>query len=136
MGITIQKTIKKSLNIIKELSNRLSNYDLSTSMVIENNDEFGEIGQSLNKAQENISLMIKGIMNSSQDMSASSEELSATVEEMTSKLEIINDLTKEINSAAQESSATAEEISASVQEVDSSVSILSSKSVDGSNNAI
>ncbi|WP_411168317.1 methyl-accepting chemotaxis protein [Clostridium sp. MB05] len=136
LGITIQKTIKKSLNIIKELSNRLSNYDLSTSMVIENNDEFGEIGQSLNKAQENISLMIKGIMNSSQDMSASSEELSATVEEMTSKLEIINDLTKEINSAAQESSATAEEISASVQEVDSSVSILSSKSVDGSNNAI
>lgn len=136
LGITIQKTIKKSLNIIKELSNRLSNYDLSTSMVIESNDEFGEIGQSLNKAQENISLMIKGIMNSSQDMSASSEELSATVEEMTSKLEIINDLTKEINSAAQESSATAEEISASVQEVDSSVSILSSKSVDGSNNAI
>ncbi|GAA0085820.1 methyl-accepting chemotaxis protein [Clostridium sp. CTA-7] len=136
LGITIQKTIKKSLNIIKELSNRLSNYDLSTPMVIENNDEFGEIGQSLNKAQENISLMIKGIMNSSQDMSASSEELSATVEEMTSKLEIINDLTKEINSAAQESSATAEEISASVQEVDSSVSILSSKSVDGSNNAI
>jgi methyl-accepting chemotaxis protein len=136
LGITIQKTIKKSLSIIKELSNRLSNYDLSTPMVIENNDEFGEIGQSLNKAQENISLMIKGIMNSSQDMSASSEELSATVEEMTSKLEIINDLTKEINSAAQESSATAEEISASVQEVDSSVSILSSKSVDGSNNAI
>lgn len=134
-AITIRKIIKKSLNSIKDLSNRLSNYDLSTPMILENKDEFGEIGENLNQAQENISILIKKIINGSQDMSASSQELSATVEEITAKFEDINVLTKEINSGVHETSATAEEISASVQEVDSSVAILAGKAVDGSNSA-
>ncbi|MDI9216605.1 methyl-accepting chemotaxis protein [Clostridium tertium] len=135
-AFVMQSSIKKSLNKIRGLANRLSNYDLADPIIIESNDEFGEIGNNLNKAQENISDLIKNIMNSSQDMSASSEELSATVEEMTAKLESINALTREVSSGVQENSATAEEISAAVQEVDSSVNILSSKAMEGSNNAV
>lgn len=132
----MQSSIKKSLNEIRGLANRLSNYDLSDPIMIESNDELGEIGNNLNKAQENISGLIKNIMDTSQDMSASSEELSATVEEMTAKFESINALTSEVNLGVQENSATAEEISAAVQEVDSSVNILSNKAMEGSNNAV
>ena len=132
----MQSSIKKSLNKIRGLANRLSNYDLSDPIMIESNDELGEIGNNLNKAQENISGLIKNIMDTSQDMSASSEELSATVEEMTAKFESINALTSEVNLGVQENSATAEEISAAVQEVDSSVNILSNKAMEGSNNAV
>lgn len=132
----MQSSIKKSLNKIRGLANRLSNYDLSDPIMIESNDELGEIGNKLNKAQENISGLIKNIMDTSQDMSASSEELSATVEEMTAKFESINALTSEVNLGVQENSATAEEISAAVQEVDSSVNILSNKAMEGSNNAV
>lgn len=132
----MQSSIKKSLNKIRGLANRLSNYDLSDPIMIESNDELGEIGNNLNKAQENISGLIKNIMDTSQDMNASSEELSATVEEMTAKFESINALTSEVNLGVQENSATAEEISAAVQEVDSSVNILSNKAMEGSNNAV
>lgn len=132
----MQSSIKKSLNKIRGLANRLSNYDLSDPIMIESNDELGEIVNNLNKAQENISGLIKNIMDTSQDMSASSEELSATVEEMTAKFESINALTSEVNLGVQENSATAEEISAAVQEVDSSVNILSNKAMEGSNNAV
>lgn len=132
----MQSSIKKSLNKIRGLANRLSNYDLSDPIMIESNDELGEIGNNLNKAQENISGLIKNIMDTSQDMSASSEELSATVEEMTAKFESINALTSEVNLGVQENSATAEEISAAVQEVDASVNILSNKAMEGSNNAV
>ncbi|MDU7148138.1 MAG: methyl-accepting chemotaxis protein [Clostridium sp.] len=132
----MQSSIKKSLNKIRGLANRLSTYDLADPIIIESNDELGEIGINLNKAQENISDLIKKIMDNSQNMSSSSEKLAATVEEMTMKFESINDLTKEVSSGVQENSATAEEISAAVQEVDSSVNILSNKAMEGSNNAI
>ena len=132
----MQSSIKKSLNKIRGLANRLSTYDLADPIIIESNDELGEIGINLNKAQENISDLIKKIMDNSKNMRSSSEKLAATVEEMTMKFESINDLTKEVSSGVQENSATAEEISAAVQEVDSSVNILSNKAMEGSNNAI
>lgn len=132
----IIRAIVKPLNNISSLAERLSNYDFSTLIKIENNDEFGKTGEALNRAQENVGMLIKNVMNSAQDISASSEELSATVEEMTSKFESINESTKEINVGVQENSATAEEISASVQEVDSSISVLSNKALDGSSNAV
>ncbi|KEH96712.1 methyl-accepting chemotaxis protein [Clostridium massiliodielmoense] len=132
----IGKNIKKSLASIKGLSHRLSNYDLSEPIIITSNDEFGQIGKGLNRVQENISSLIKNIIDSTREMNASSDELSSTVEKMASKFQNINTSTKEINSQVQETSATAEEISASVQEVDSSVSVLSGKAIDGSNSAI
>ncbi|GAB6169877.1 methyl-accepting chemotaxis protein [Clostridium carnis] len=132
----IIKSITNPLKAINNLARRLSDYDFSTPVIIKNNDEFGETGQELNKAQDNVKELIKTVMNSTQDMSASSEELSATVQEITSKFEIIDESTKEINSGVQETSATAEELTASVQEIDSTVSILSGKAVDGSSNAI
>ncbi|GAA0781999.1 methyl-accepting chemotaxis protein [Hathewaya limosa] len=135
-GLLIIRAITKPLNNIKALAERLSNYDFSTPIVIGNADEFGQTGEALNKAQENVGSLIKSVMDSAQEISASSEELSATVEEMSSKFEDINASTREINSGVQETSATAEEVSASMQEVDSSVSVLSSKAVDGSSNAI
>ncbi|KEH92860.1 methyl-accepting chemotaxis protein [Clostridium botulinum] len=132
----IGKNIKKSLASIKGLSDRLSNYDLSKPIIITSNDEFGQIGKGLNRVQENISSLIKNIIDSTREMNASSDELSSTVQKMASKFQNINTSTKEINSQVQETSATAEQISASVQEVDSSVSVLSGKAIDGSNSAI
>lgn len=131
----ISNSITKPLNKIKELAERLSNYDFSDPIVITRKDEFGETAKALNASQENVNSLIKMIMDNSQDISAASEELSATAEELLSKAEIIDESINNITVAIQESSATAEEISASVQEVDSSIEILASTAMDGSNNA-
>ncbi len=135
MAYILGKNIVNPLMKIKEFANRLSNYDFSIPIVITRKDEFGQTGLSLNAAQENVSNLVKLIMENSQDMTASSEELSAIVEEVSSKAEAIDEAVNNITAGMQESSATTEEISASVQEVDSSINILSSRAMEGSNNA-
>lgn len=135
MAYILGKNIVNPLMKIKEFANRLSDYDFSMPIVITRKDEFGQTGLALNAAQENVSNLVKLIMENSQDMAASSEELSAIVEEVSSKAEAIDEAVNNITAGMQESSATTEEISASVQEVDSSINILSSKAIEGSNNA-
>ncbi len=131
----LNKNIMMPLNKIKDLAQRLSNYDFSTPIIITRKDEFGQTGVALNKAQENVNSLIKVIMENSQDISASSEELSATVQELSSKAEAIDEAVNTIATGMQESSAATEEISASIEEVDSSVNELSSKAMEGSNNS-
>ncbi|WP_097027694.1 methyl-accepting chemotaxis protein [Clostridium peptidivorans] len=135
MAYILSENIMNPLNKIKDLAQRLSSYDFSTPIVITRKDEFGQTGVDLNAAQENVSSLVKVIMENSQDISASSEELSATVEELSSKAVTIDEAVSTIALGMQESSATSEEISASAQEVDSSIDILSSKAMEGSNNA-
>ncbi len=135
MAYILIKNMVGPLNKIKDLANRISSYDFSDPIVITRKDEFGQTGVALNTAQKNISNLVKVIMENSQELSASSEELSATVEELSSKVVIIDKAVGTIALDIQESSAASEEISASVEEVDSSINILSSKAMDGSNNA-
>ncbi|MEG0306762.1 MAG: methyl-accepting chemotaxis protein [Clostridium sp.] len=135
IGMITAKNIEKPLNKIKGLANRLSNYDFSTPIELTRKDEFGQTALALNTAQENVSNLVRIIMENSQDISASSEELSATVEELSSKITIIDESVGNIAYGIQESSATAEEISASAQEVDENINLLSSKASEGSNNA-
>lgn len=125
----------KPIYKIKNFAERLAKYDFSTPITIGREDEFGQTSIALNMAQENISSLVKVIMENSQDISASSEELSATAEELSSKAENINEAVNTIAGGMQESSAASEEISASVEEIDSSINILSSKAMEGSNNA-
>lgn len=136
ISFAIISNIKKSMKKIKDLTYRLSNYDFSTSINIDSNDEFGKIAKSLNEAQNNVASLIKNVMSITENMSGSSQELSAFVQELSSKLDIINNSSKEINTSVQETSATTQEISASMEEVSSSVVVLSEKASNGSNNSI
>ncbi|MHB9922008.1 methyl-accepting chemotaxis protein [Clostridium botulinum] len=135
IGLFIARNIAKPLNKIKDLAERLANYDFSTSITVAKEDEFGQTAVALNTAQENVNGLVKIIMENSQDISASSEELLATVEELSSKVETIDTAINNIAASMQESSAASEEISASVEEVDSSANELSQKAMEGSNNS-
>ncbi|HCL4601971.1 TPA: methyl-accepting chemotaxis protein [Clostridium botulinum] len=135
IGLFIARNIAKPLNKIKDLAERLANYDFSTSITVAKEDEFGQTAVALNTAQENVNGLVKIIMENSQDISASSEELSATVEELSSKVETIDTAINNIAASMQESNAASEEISASVEEVDSSANELSQKAMEGSNNS-
>jgi methyl-accepting chemotaxis protein len=135
MMYILTKNIISPLNRIKDYAHRLSNYDFSTPIIIKIKDEFGQTSVDLNTAQENVSNLVKVIMENSQDISASSEQLSATVQELSSKVIIINKSVDNIVSGIQDSSSTSEEISASTEEVDASINVLSSKAMMGSDNA-
>jgi methyl-accepting chemotaxis protein len=135
IGLFMAKNISASLQKMKKFAQRLAEYNFSEDITITHGDEFSETGIALNTAQENVSILIKQLMENSQDMSASSEELAATVEELTAKFQSIDEATKKIVDGIQETTASSEQISASIQEVDSSINVLSQKAMDGSNNA-
>lgn len=132
LAVFVSKQITNPLHKIKELALRLSSYDFTKSVSINTNDEFEETAVALNKAQENVSDLVKLIGENSENMGASSEELSATVEELLSKVVIIDEAVNNIVSGIQDSGAVTEEISASIEEVDASINLLSSKSMEGS----
>ena len=98
-------------------------------------DEIGDLARGIALMKDDLTNLIKKIMDNSQDLSASSEELSATVEEFSSMAQNIESSIKNVNSGIHDTGAVSEEISASVEEVDSSINILTEKAMEGSNNA-
>ncbi|MFT8348481.1 methyl-accepting chemotaxis protein [Clostridium saccharoperbutylacetonicum] len=98
-------------------------------------DEIGDLAKGIERMRKELTILIKKIMDNSQDMSASSEELFATMEEFAAMEHNIDNGIKNINFGIQETSAASEEICASIEEVDSSINVLTNKAVEGSNNA-
>lgn len=135
IGLLMAKSIGSALVKIREFATRLSDFDFSSPIDMKRKDEFGQTSAALNMAQDNVSNLVKLIMENSQEMSAASQELSATVEELTAKVEYIDNSMTHIVIGIQDTSATSEEITASVEEVDSSINILSDKATEGNNNA-
>jgi len=135
LGALMSRDMGSALTKIREFATRLSEYDFSTCIDMKRKDEFGQTVSALNVAQDNVSNLVKLIMENSQEMSAASQELSATVEELTSKVEYMDDAVRHIVVGIQDTSATSEEITASVEEVDSSINVLSDKAREGCNNA-
>ena len=127
----IEKNIKK----VNNFAMKIADGDLTEHLELKSDDELGEMSNHLNRMKENINSIIKSIIINSKDIGESSEELSATVEELSTKTVTINGALDTIVEGMQESSATSEEISASIEEVDSSINVLSSKAMEGNNNA-
>ena len=131
----ITSRISKSTKKIMDLSNRLSEYDLSKNIEIKTKDEYGQIATALNIAQENLRNIINSVVNSTNKVNSSSQELSAAIEEVTYQFDQINESSLEISSSIQETSAITEEIAASIVEVSSSTEVLSEKATDGNINS-
>ena len=127
--------IKGPVKQIMDLSTRMADFDLSTSINIKGNDEFSVIGHSLNNAQANLRDIIKSTLLNTQGVIDGSENLSYSIEEITDQFDKINNSTFNIDSVVQETSAVTEELSASVMEVNSSISVLSEKANLGNNNS-
>jgi methyl-accepting chemotaxis protein len=136
LGIIISRDSTKVLIRIKDLANRLSNYDFSEDLILKRKDEYGQTADTLNKAQQNVRELVNLIVNNTKAIDISSMELANSITEISQNFNEVNEATKQINISVQENSAISEEISASVEEVDSSVAILSAKATDGTNNAL
>lgn len=138
VGISMFRTksrIIEPLNKIKELAERISKCDISTDIEVTANDEFGHIGQALNKSQAELRKMIKLCTDNSMSVSALSEEVLATVQELSASLENITLEFEKIDSSSQENSGNVEEIYASIQQVTANMEELSAKAETGNENS-
>lgn len=138
LSVIISKTIANPLKLSVECIRVLAKRDFTVSvpeLLLKRKDEMGDLANSIFLMKNDISILVKEIMERSQDMNASSQELSATVEELTTTVGSIDASIRNISNDIQETSASSEEISASIQEVDSNINLLSGKAMEGSNNA-
>ena len=127
--------ILKPLKQIQELANRLSNYDLSTEIILDRDDEFGVISDSLNRAQNNIRDLLIECEKNSNNVNKLSEEILATIQELANTLGFINKEIEKIDEGGQNNSGTVEEIYASIQQVTANVEELSARAETGSANS-
>jgi methyl-accepting chemotaxis protein len=130
LGLLIALLISKELKKVVRFAGDIGNGDLTKNIDIDSKDEIGELAIALNRAKENMKLLISEIINGSSDISAASEELSATSEEVSSKMDMASEATEQITKGMQDLSATTEEVRASTQEIGSSTTELSNKAND------
>lgn len=109
----ISKQIKKAL----KLAEAIGEGDLTQSIEIDSEDEFGDLGKALNNAGKNVKKLISEIIKSAEEMSAASEELSATTEEIYSKMEVTHESTEHISKGSQDVSTATEGVNASITEI-------------------
>lgn len=119
LGLIISNMLSNRLNKVLIFAEDIGKGDLSKNIAIDTKDEIGGLAKALNKAEENIKLLISEIITSASDISASSEELSATTEEVASQIETVDEATLKMAKGAEDLSATTEEVNASLAEIGS-----------------
>lgn len=130
----ISKPLIRAVGHFKSLSEGDFTKDVS-KVSLKRKDEIGDLANGIVTMKKDLIILIKKIIEKSQEMSAVSEELAATSEELSSSAGEINNAIINIASGIQETSASSEEITASSGEINSSINQLSGKAMEGSNNA-
>lgn len=126
-GILMSLAISRRLKKIVIFSKALGDGDLTQKVDVKFKDEIGEVARALNKAKDNIKLLISEIVNSSSEVSSTSRGLSTTIEEVFSTMKNVTDSTEQIAKGMQDLSAATEEVSASAEGIVSATNGLSNK---------
>lgn len=127
LGLGLAIMISNALKKVVKFAGSLGEGDLTKNIDINSKDEIGDLAKALNKAKENMKLLISEIMNSSSDISATSEELSATAEEVSSKMDMVNEATEQITRGIQDLSAGMQQVNASTNEIEKTTIDLTDK---------
>lgn len=110
IAILFSKSIIKPLNNLISGMRKMEEGDFTHEVVIDNNDEFGELRDGCNNMTETLSLLIDHIKDISEEVNISSQTLAAVSEETSASGEEISRTAEEIASGA---SSQAEEINTS-----------------------
>ena len=132
LAIKLSSNLTKPVIKIKGLAERLSNYNFSEDLDINDKTELGKTAEALNSAQHNIIKLIRSIKENALELTKSSKSLSELTGNVKNKVNNINEATKEIVESMSESSESANQVNECMKEVSLSVDQLSSKSTDGS----
>ena len=129
------KSMIRPLEKIQQLADRISRFDISQDITITRSDEFGAIGESLNKAQNNLREIIRLCSNNTNNVLALNKELSETINELCLSLEKTENNIENIDKTAENNSGAVEEIYASIQEITANMQELSAKAECGTVNS-
>ncbi|OPJ61960.1 methyl-accepting chemotaxis protein [Clostridium oryzae] len=75
LGVIISRDSTKVLIKIKDLAARLSNYDFSKDLMLKRSDEFGQTADILNRAQQNVRVLVDSIIDKTKNIDSDSQQL-------------------------------------------------------------
>lgn len=126
VGLYLGRYISKPFKSLTAYSKDIADKDLSKSLdkdLLDRDDEFGILAQSLNKMNINLNEIINNITLDVENLSAYSEELSASAEEGNATIENSNSLIEGISTGIQQISVNIEEVASLSQQVNSQVNV-------------
>ncbi|WP_163195850.1 methyl-accepting chemotaxis protein [Clostridium thermarum] len=106
-SLILTKLLKKSMKQINDVTEKLSNYDLTVQLETEGKNEFAQINRSLKIVIQNLKETLKEIKDNVETVTSSSENLSAVSEEMASSSQ---ELAKTMEQVAQGATSQANDL--------------------------
>ncbi len=137
IAIFIVRSITKPLNILVEVTDKVSNGDLTQSIQVKNNDEVGRLGTSFNKMLASLRELLTHVDEKSQLLAASSEELTASSEQNTQATEQVTNAIQEVavgteqqTEMVRQSTEVVKEMSIGIQQIERNAQTVSQTSTE------
>ncbi|MBU5300625.1 methyl-accepting chemotaxis protein [Clostridium sporogenes] len=137
LGIFIINGIRKSLNVLKEELDELSERggDLTQEIKVNSKDEINDLAKSLNKFIQNIKDIIKTVNESVDNIETVVDSIKTNVTDLNNDVEEVSATTEELSANMEETAASAEEMSATSQDIERAVQSIAQKSQEGATQA-
>ncbi len=118
IAYNITKPVKKGVIFAEEISSK----NLSGKLDIDQSDEIGILGGSLNNMLESLRYIIKELSETTNNLSGSSKELSSVSTQMAAAAEEMNSQSGMVAAASEQVSASVSTVASAAEEASSSVS--------------
>lgn len=135
-GITISRGITSKIKKVLNFAVGISGGDLSTRIEVKGTDELDEMCTSLNKASDNVSVLINELNQGIEDLTSSSTELSATMEEVLATVDTIKSSTQVIVGKGTELSNSTEQAKVTTAEIGQLTEDLTTRALNGEEAAV
>ncbi len=134
IGIFVSQSISKPIRKITSSANELAKGNLlGEDILVNSSDEIGQLASDFNTMKENLRLLIKQIVVTTEQVAASSEELTASAEQSAQATNQVAETIAEVAQGAEKqaneintTATTVEQLSASVQQIAANADAVSS----------
>lgn len=120
------RSITKPILKAVEFAKTMSQGDLTHKLDIDQADEIGVLGKSLNEMGENLRKMFKDIGNGVETLASSSTELASVSEQMSSGAENTSNKSNAVATASEEMSSNMTSVAAAMEQASTNISIVTS----------
>jgi len=132
IGFWVAQSVRKPLAQIAEVFSKVSAGDMTQTLEIKSEDEFGQLGSWINELVGNLRSMISEISSNSEQLSAAAEETSAITLQTQAGVDQQKDQINQIATAMAEMAATVEDVASSANRTMEEVNKASKQANHGS----
>lgn len=124
------KRLQKRLAAVKSALELAGRGDFTAEVIDDAGDELTDLSKSYNEMKENLITMIRGVLETSDQVAASSEELTAGAEQTSRATEQITEAIQQVAGGAETQTQSIEESAKALEEVTSGIAAIAESSAE------